>query len=252
MELRTDAFEIIGDPDHQRRLIVTCEHASNRVPPPMWTPPEDQPLIDDHWGWDPGAADVARALIEDRGGVGVLSRFSRLVCDPNREPSEFDWIRAECEGQQVALNANIDDAERDRRKRLYYDPYHAAIDACLRERLSHPGDVVLFSVHSFTPNYMGERRTIEMGVLFDRFEPVAQRMQAALQAEGFHTALNEPYDGMKGCMFAAHRHGNHHDVVYLELEVRQDLIDTPAKARAVGLKVSRALGQLRVRSQPRA
>ena len=42
-------------------------------------------------------------------------------------------------------------------------------------------------------------------------------------------------------IYSAQRHGTAHDVVYLELEVRQDLIDTQAKALATGRRIAQAL-----------
>ena len=43
-------------------------------------------------------------------------------------------------------------------------------------------------------------------------------------------------------LVVTHRgHGRAHDLVYLELEVRQDLIDAPDKAAAVAQRIARAL-----------
>ena len=62
-----------------------------------------------------------------------------------------------------------------------------------------------------------------------------------MAAEGFDTALNAPYSGKDGLIHAARHHGREQGVVYLELEVRQDLIDDAEKADAVGERIARAL-----------
>ncbi len=59
--------------------------------------------------------------------------------------------------------------------------------------------------------------------------------------EGFAVELNAPYSGFDGLIYSARRHGLEHGIEYLELEVRQDLIDTPAAAERVGLRIARAL-----------
>jgi len=247
-----DAVEVAGDRHHTRRLVVTCEHASNRLPSPLEANEADNAWLDTHWGWDKGAANVVRDLVARKASVAILSRFSRLVCDPNRSPSEEDWIRPEVEGYPLAFNARLDPAEKARRKQLYYDPYHAEIDRCLSERLARGGDVLLLSVHSFTPDFMGEIREMEMGVLYDRFDAVAERFGGHLEDQGFITALNEPYSGKDGKIFSAQHHGHRHGVIYLELEIRQDLIDSAEKVASVTTRLGDALSALQIRTEKRA
>lgn len=248
--MKTEAFEILGASENGP-YVLTCEHASNRVPEPLAASAADAPWLETHWGYDPGAAEVTRTLHERSGSTAILSRFSRLVCDPNRAVDHPDWVRAEVEGHALSFNVGLDAAERERRQRLYHDPYHAAIDEALGARVARGGDVLLFSVHSYTPVYLGQVREMEAGVLFNDHEAVAERFADALREEGFVTALNEPYSGRTGMIFSAQRHGETHNVIYLELEVRQDLIGTPESARAVGHRVANALERLELRRESR-
>ena len=241
------AFEIVGDRNHTRPLVVTCEHASNRLPDEITATAEDLPWLETHWGWDPGAGAVTRALIEHKECAGIFSRFSRLVCDPNRHVAEWDWIRPEVEGYPLSFNQDLDDEERSRRRATYHEPYHAEIDACLSERLAHGGDVLLLSIHSFTPVLGDEIRPMEMGVLYDRFDPVAHRFAHHLRENGFVTALNEPYSGKDGAIYSAGLHGCRHGVIYLELEIRQDIIDTPEKVSDVAYRLAKAIDVLKIR-----
>ena len=133
------AYEIVGDRHHERPLVVTCEHASNRLPEEIEASPEDRPWLETHWGWDPGAAAVTRALIEHKDCVAIMSRFSRLVCDPNRHVEEWDWIRERCEDYELSFNRHLSDEERQRRRATYHEPFHAEVDACLSERLARGG-----------------------------------------------------------------------------------------------------------------
>ena len=247
----SNAVTIYGEGARRGPMIVTCEHASARVPHPLRTNAHDRPWLKTHWGYDIGAATVAREIIRQSGSAGVFARFSRLVCDPNRSTDHPDWIRRSVEGHPLTFNRRLDANECKRRRSSYYEPYHDAVDRILDERLKCGGDVLLLSVHSFTPVLGNERRDMEIGVLFDRYAAVATRLAELLRDEDFKTELNQPYSGMAGMMFAANRHGSAHNVVYLETEVRQDLTDTAPKARAVGKRFASALERLTVRLRSR-
>jgi predicted N-formylglutamate amidohydrolase len=238
--LSESPYEVVGDPAAGGPFVFTCEHATHRLPD--WeADPSDRPLLEDHWGWDIGAADLTRALVDLTNSCAVLSRFSRLVCDPNRDPSEESFLVEEVEGHRLSFNRGADAAERQRRRERCFDPYHAAVDRTLRARLAANESVRLCSIHSFTPLYLGRARPMEVGVLFDIHDLHAWRLEGALAEEGFETVLNAPYSGRDGLIYSAQRHGRAHGLVYLELEVRQDLIDTPEKAAAVARRMARAL-----------
>jgi len=237
--VQDESHETLGDP-RDGPFLFTCEHATHRLP--EWEPSErDAPYLRDHWGWDVGAADLTRALARATGSAAVLSRFSRLVCDPNRHPEEPSFVVAEVEGHALTFNRGVDGAERARRRAAYFDPYHDAVDRALGQRVATGRPAHLCSIHSFTPILAGVARGMEVGVLYDDHEPHAERLGEALAAEGFAIAHNEPYSGFAGLIYAARRHGRAHRVPYLELEVRQDLIDTPERAGAVAARVARAL-----------
>jgi predicted N-formylglutamate amidohydrolase len=224
--------------------VFTCEHASNALP--EWEPAEpDRALLADHWGWDVGAADLTRALARLTGSCAVLSRFSRLVCDPNRHPDEASFVVEAIDGEPVSFNQGMDAAERRRRRERYFDPYHDAIDRSVRARRALGTPVRLCAVHSFTPVFLGRARPMEVGVLFDAHDLHAWRLEGALADQGFETALNAPYSGFDGLVYSAQRHGRAHDLVYLELEVRQDLVDTREKAEAVARRIACALRVVR-------
>jgi len=247
MHTHTDAYEIIGDVDAAGPFVFTCEHASNRLPWHSEVGAGDRMLLDDHWGWDVGAADVTRALVEHFHARGVLARFSRLLIDANRRPDSDTLIIASAGGIDIDINVDLDENERKRRVEELYAPYHAAVDFVVEQRVARAEPVHLVAIHSFTPSYLGHKRAMEIGVLFDDFDEDAFHVESALAEEGFVTALNAPYSGKgpDGLIYAARHHGRNHHVKYLELEIRQDLIDTEAKARDVALRIARGLEPFR-------
>ena len=221
-------------------VLITCEHASREVPSPLTTTPEDEAILSTHWGWDIGAAALSRALCQRLGAFAVLARFSRLVCDANREVDDATWIMGEVEGYRPTFNRRVSSEERARRRDAYHVPFHATVDAALG--VLGP-ETFLLAVHSFTPEYLGARRDMEIGVLFERHGELAQGLHQAFLDQGFASALNEPYSGLTGGMYSASRHGRGHGVRYLELEVRQDLLADDLAIAQMAAQVTQALGR---------
>lgn len=224
-----EAYEAItGDP--RARVFITCEHASERLPEGYAWRANDRRLVGTHWAYDLGAREIVFELAEALQAPAVLSRTSRLLVDPNRRETDPTLFRDEAEGAPVELNSNLSDEEREKRLALYYRPYHEAIDA----RLPLYEAPILFSVHTFTPLYEGQTRPMEVGVLFDKQDELAERAAEAIRAAGFVTAMNEPYSGKEGLIYSAEHHAGKHGRRALELEFRQDLAVRPdARARLV-------------------
>lgn len=242
-----EAFETAGDPADAGPFFFTCDHASNRLPFGLIATPDDQALLDDHWGWDIGARDVTLALVDRLGGQAVLSRFSRLVADPNRSPEQDSFVLRQIDGQPISFNQEVDAIELSRRVELLFDRYHRAVDDRLRARLALGKPVHLLAIHSFTPSYLGRPRPMEIGVLFNEYDEDAWHLESALSDAGFESALNAPYSGKPPdrLIYSAERHGTAHGVKYLELEIRQDLIDSADKAREVAGRIATALDVFR-------
>ncbi len=219
-----EAFEIVRGGE-TGGVFVTCEHASERLPERWRWPEPDRRLLSTHWAFDLGAAELAREYAARIGTVAVLSRFSRLLCDPNRAEHEASLFRDIAEGERVHLNVDLAPHDREARLRDYHRPYHAAVDVELDRRA---GLHTLLSMHSFTPLYEGQPRTLEVGVLFDREDDLGAQLVAAFAKAGFHVAPNEPYSGKDGLIHSAAVHADRVGLRAVELEVRQDLAVDPA------------------------
>jgi predicted N-formylglutamate amidohydrolase len=206
--------------DYRSRLVFTCEHASAELPEPWTWPEEDRWLVGTHWASDIGAAAFTRRVAKSMNAPAILSRFSRLLIDPNRPLDADTLFRTNADGRTVHLNASLLEAERQRRINRFYVPYHSAIRAMVER--SH-GDTV-FAIHSFTDNYEGDKRVLEVGVLFDDDEEPAHRLVHHLEEDGFHVLPNEPWSGKAGLAYSAVRHAREFGRCALEIEVRQDLI----------------------------
>lgn len=231
--MRDDASEILGGPS-PGGFLFSCEHASNRVPRPWRLRPADRALLATHWGYDLGARALTHELVRLSGGGGVLSRFSRLLVDPNRAPEDPTAILRECDDGAPSFNRAPDAAHRIAR---FHQPFHDTFDRVMRARRPR----FLCSVHTFTPVFRARPRAMEAGVLFDQHDDLAERLLRALREEGVRAEANEPYSGKAGLIYSANRHGTNHGVPYLEIEVRQDLVRSERHARRVARRVWRAL-----------
>ena len=64
--------------------LITCEHASNRLPEGWSWKDGDERLQEMHWAYDLGAAEITEELVASLSCVGILTEFSRLLIDANR------------------------------------------------------------------------------------------------------------------------------------------------------------------------
>ena len=215
----SEAAELV-EGDFGGRIVFTCEHATNALHDPWQWPESDRWLVDTHWASDIGAAAFTRRVAALMNAPAVLSTFSRLLIDPNRALDSETLFRQNADGHQVHLNEGLLEAEKQQRITRFYEPYHAAVSDVIRRSR---GDTV-FSIHTFTDDYEGDRRILELGVLFDDDEEPAYRLIRHLESHGFHVLANEPWSGKGGLAYSPVRHAKEFDRTALEIEARQDLI----------------------------
>lgn len=241
--MKSKAFRILGTTERPGPFLFTCEHASSALPLGIKTTKSDETRLAEHWGWDIGALGVTEKLVELLGGQAVAATFSRLWIDLNRDTGSESLIVGGVEGESLSFNESVAGQDRADRIHSYFEPYHEAVAQLGRERCTLQAPLEILSIHSFTQHYRGQTRDMEVGVLFNEYDDGAALLGDALSAEGFRVALNAPYSGKppQRLIYAAQRHGEALDVPYLELEIRQDLIDSPARAERVGAQVARAL-----------
>jgi predicted N-formylglutamate amidohydrolase len=225
----TEAVEVVRG-SRAAPAFLTCEHASMRLPAPWQWPEPDRRLVGTHWSYDLGAREITLELARELSASAVLSRFSRLLVDPNRGEEQADAFRLFADNEPVLLNAAMTAEDRERRLATYHRPYHEAMDV----ELGAVDAPMLFSIHTFTPNYQGELRAVEIGVLFNHEERQAHQLGAVLSEEFERVAYNEPWSGRAGLIYSAERHSQKHGRLALELEVRQDrAVDPEFRARLI-------------------
>ncbi len=209
--------------DRPSRWLVTCDHATNRVPD--WVNGGDLGIgADDmarHIAFDVGAAGLTRRLARLLDAPAVLSDFSRLVIDPNRGEDDPTLLMRLYDGTVIPANRRADAAERERRLDRLYRPYH---DALARLAAAHPARAIC-AVHSFTPQLRGRPpRPWLVGILYShRDERLGPALIRACRDRGWVTGDNQPYSGhLDGD--SIDRHALAHGRPNVLIEVRNDLI----------------------------
>lgn len=218
------AFWISGE-SRPSRWLVTCDHATNRVP--AWVNGGDLGIAADdmarHIAFDVGAAGLAEALADHLDAPAIFSDFSRLVIDPNRGEDDPTLLMRLYDGTVIPANKDADAPERSRRLDRLHRPYHAAL-AALAAR--HPARCIC-AIHSFTPQLRGRPpRPWHVGILYShRDARLGPAMVRACREEGWVTGENQPYDGhLDGD--SIDRHALAHGRPNMLIELRNDLIAT--------------------------
>jgi predicted N-formylglutamate amidohydrolase len=229
------AYKVIGK-DRPGRWLVTCDHASNRVPQDVAGGDLGIDAADmaRHIAYDVGAAGLTLALAERLNSPAILSDFSRLVIDANRGEDDPTLVMRLYDGTIIPANRAADAFEVERRLAMLHRPYHTAYAAMAARQ----EDTVIVAVHSFTPCLRGRLpRPWDVGVLYSHLDA---RLSVPLIAElealpGLCVGDNEPYAGhLPGD--AIDRHAIGHGRQNTLIEVRNDLIgDEGAQAHWAAL-----------------
>jgi predicted N-formylglutamate amidohydrolase len=221
-------------------LLLICDHAVNTLPGGYGTLGLEPSQLARHIAYDIGAWGVTQRLARALDAPAIGTRFSRLLIDPNRGLDDPTLIMRLSDGAVVGGNRRIDAEERDKRVRLYYEPYHLAIDSLIEKCTAAGVPPVLLSVHSFTELWKGVPRPWDAAILWDRDHRFAVPLLEALREDAsVLVGENEPYDGKLAgdCMW---QHGTRRGLAHTIIEVRQDLIREEAGQARWAERIARA------------
>jgi predicted N-formylglutamate amidohydrolase len=225
-------------------VLILCDHASNAIPPEYGDLGLTKAQLERHIAYDIGAADVTRSLARVLGAPAILTRFSRLLIDPNRGEDDPTLVMKLSDGAVVAGNARAGAAEVERRLARFHRPYDRAVTGAIDAALASGRPPAIVSIHSFTPVWKGRARPWHVGILRDRNPILALPLLKALEAEtDLVVGDNEPYrGGLPGDTLD--RHATRRGLADALIELRQDLISDRAAAEAWGVRLARILAPL--------
>ena len=205
-------------------FVLICEHASNHLPRSLGTLGLTELDLKRHIAYDIGAASTARMLSRLLDAPLIMQRYSRLAYDCNRPPESPSAMPELSEIFEIPGNKNLNADGKLARINEIARPFHEAIESHLDLRAANGKRAIPVSIHSFTKNYKGKDRAVELGLLFDRDPWLANQMVKSYP--DLNVQLNEPYGPKDGVMHLMNLHAAPRGLHHLMIEIRNELIET--------------------------
>ena len=212
-------------------LVLLGDHAGKLIPRALGSLGLTDAQLGLHIALDIGIEGLGAELSTLLDATFIHQRYSRLVIDCNRRPESHGAILAISDGVAIPGNADLSPEAVKVRVAEIYQPYQDKIALSLDTRMERP--TVPVALHSFTPSMQGNDRPWRLGVLHRHDSAFSTAVLALMQAElGDAVGDNEPY-AMDHTDNTIPLHADPRGLDYLELEVRQDLLATPADQRSL-------------------
>lgn len=217
-------FQIVHE-QGRSAYFLTCDHGGKLLPRALGTLGLRPTDLDRHIAWDIGAAALARKLSDALDAWLIIQTYSRLAIDCNRPLHSPTSIAPISEATLIPGNQHVSAAEADARRRAIFQPYHDRIVAELDVRKIRQRSTILVTVHSFTPEFHGERRPWHVGVLYHRDARLARILLDLFRDESaLVVGDNQPYSVSDESDYAIPIYGERRSIPHVELEIRQDLL----------------------------
>lgn len=220
-------------------VLITCDHASRRIPKSLGTLGLSAADRKKHIVFDHGTEHIGQYLSKKLDATAVIAEYSRIVTDLNRGIDHPDIMRTVSDHIEVPGNKNLTAAQKRQRLNELYRPYHKQIDKQIKRFLKRDVSPLFLAIHSLTPVMNGVKRPWDICLMWNKDEKTAQTFIRNLKARYPKLKIGEnvPYTlkakGGVGWNTVGH-HAEGNNLPYIAVEFRQDLVDTRAKAEKWG------------------
>lgn len=210
-------------------IVLLCEHGGNLIPAALGTLGLNAQQRRMHIAWDIGALQLAKCLSTLLDAPLLHQPYSRLVCDCNRNISVDTFIPDRSENVNVSGNKGLSQEDREARIEAIWRPFHNGVRAFLDNYQQQYPKLAVIAIHSFTPVYLGVARPMEIGLLCDQSSVLTSEIfKRLVPTFGTRVRVNEPYFMSRESDYTIPVHGEDRGVPCALIEVRNDLISTPA------------------------
>jgi len=204
-------------------LILTCEHASNRLPAAFKKAvPAD--ILKTHRAYDIGALAVFRKLVKfAKPEFYCEGKYSRLFVDLNRtltNKSAFSDYHKQLEARDTAFAAKV-----KAQASAYWTEYRDNVEKFIASNKGAP--IVHLGIHSFTPELNGKVRNTDIGILYDPARPLERTYAQVIKNEikrlypAMKVRFNYPYKGTSDGLTTTLRKKFGQRYVGIEIEINQ-------------------------------
>ena len=218
------------------KLMLTCEHASNRLPAAFkkFVPVYMQQT---HRAYDIGALKVFRKLVKfAKPEFSCEGKFSRLFVDLNRtitNKSAFSEYYGTLEARDKPLAEKAKAAAT-----AYWKEYRENVEKFVAKNIGaskkgaknngkEGADIVHLGIHSFTPALNGKVRNADIGILYDPKRPQERAYANVIRDEikrlypHMKVRFNYPYKGSSDGLTTSLRKKYGPRYVGIEIEINQ-------------------------------
>ena len=207
-------------------IVLVCEHAGRVIPKELGSLGLSDDARSSHIAWDIGARGLSLLLSDRLDAVLAMQRYSRLVYDCNREWGASDETPDRVDFINVPGNHGLSEDQRRRRRKDIYEPFHDGVRHLIDQREQRGRKTVVVTIHSFTPVYEGRQRTVDIGIVHDRDQRLADIMLGSTsRPDGIDIRRNEPYGPDRGVTHTLKVQALAHGLLNVMIEVRNDLIE---------------------------
>lgn len=245
-------------------IIITAPHNGHLVPeslyhagdplgvPARWFDPAHPDKRHEACDW--GAQELYETLktnLADTGCSFLGAHYSRLVCDLNRPPHL--WLTATTDEFKIPIpaNQNVSEHVRQHRQDTFYSPWFNAMEGLITTAKDHNnGRALLLDIHSFTPTWHSEPRTLDIGTLRLKPSPVSDLMDSFFQAANDSGTItfrpDAPYNLQTPEVYnklAAKTLCEKYNIAYYGLEVKNTLLQNPHGLKAISTLITDAVKQ---------
>jgi predicted N-formylglutamate amidohydrolase len=228
----------------QTQIVLTCEHAGNRVPAayrPLFRRAES--VLQSHRGWDPGAIVLARTFQRLLAVPLVSTDVTRLLVEPNRSVGHRHLFSE--------FTAALDGTAKKKILDRYYHPHRERVETWIAAQVAAGCRVLHLSLHTFTPQLNGQRRTADIGLLYDPSRDWERTLCHKWRAEikslipELMVRRNYPYLGTAdGFTTYLRRLFPRERYAGIELEVNQHWVAQPAAWRRLSSQLAKSTRSL--------
>jgi predicted N-formylglutamate amidohydrolase len=204
-------------------LILTCEHASNKLPAAFRSAVPAE-VLRTHRAYDIGALAVFRKLVKfAKPEFYCEGKYSRLFVDLNRtltNKSAFSDYHKQLEARDTAFAAKV-----KAQASAYWTEYREAIEKFVKANAKK--QIIHLGIHSFTPILNGNVRNTDIGILYDPSRPQECAYARVIKDEikrlypAMKVRFNYPYKGTSDGLTTTLRKKFGPQYVGIEIEINQ-------------------------------
>ena len=217
------------------KLMLTCEHASNRLPA-VFKKAVPADVLKTHRAYDIGALLVFRKLVRfAKPEFHCEGKFSRLFVDLNRTITNKSAFSEYYEAIDARDKAVAEKAKAQ--ATAYWKEYRDNVEKFVQQNISKgsrskgsankSAEIVHLGIHSFTPVLNGKVRNTDIGILYDPARPQERAYANVIKDEikrlypAMKVRFNYPYKGTSDGLTTTLRKKFGQRYVGIEIEINQ-------------------------------